>query len=52
MREWRYNSTILDLGTRWVISFTLQSVCPQEKVTDSHSIGGCVCPRAGMDAVE
>jgi hypothetical protein len=32
MREWRYNSTILDGTTiwRWVVGFTLQPVCPRE----------------------
>jgi hypothetical protein len=33
MREWRYNSTILDLGTRWrrVVSFKPLLFYPQGK---------------------
>jgi hypothetical protein len=49
MGEWRYSSSIVDLGTRWrwVVSFTLREIGP-----GTHWIGGWVGPRAGLDAVE
>jgi hypothetical protein len=52
MGEWRYSSTILDLGIRrrWVISFTPPS--PRERAPGTHRIGGWVGPIAGLDAVE
>jgi hypothetical protein len=33
MREWRYSSIILDLGTRWrgVVSFTARPLFPRGK---------------------
>jgi hypothetical protein len=45
MGEWRYSSTILDLGTRWrwVASYTPRHY---------HCIGGWVGPRAGLDVME
>jgi hypothetical protein len=44
---------ILVLGTRWklVVSFTLRSLCPRERVPATHWIGGWVGPRASLDAV-
>jgi hypothetical protein len=47
--EWRCISTIPDLCTRWrwVVSFKLLPHYPR-----THWIGGGVCPRAGLDAVE
>jgi hypothetical protein len=48
IREWRYSSTILDLGTRWwwVVSFT------PGRSRSTRWIGGSVGPRAGVDALE
>jgi hypothetical protein len=40
MGEWRYKSIILDLGNRW------------ETAPSIHWIGGCICPTAGLDAME
>jgi hypothetical protein len=42
MGEWRYSSTILDLGTgwRWVASFTLLPFYPGERTPTTHWIGG------------
>jgi hypothetical protein len=47
--EWRYSSTILDLGTRWrwVVSFTPLPLCPS-----TDCIGGLVSPRVGLDCGE
>jgi hypothetical protein len=51
MGEWRYSSTIFDLGTRWLAScpgrFTSGEIAPR-----THWIEGWVGPRAGLDAVE
>jgi hypothetical protein len=54
MGEWRYSSTILDLGIRWrlVVNFTPQPLYPGERAAGTHWIGGWVGPRAGLDAVE
>jgi hypothetical protein len=47
--EFRYSSTILDLGTRWcVVSCMPLPLYPR----DTHWIGGWVCPRAGLDTME
>jgi hypothetical protein len=53
-REWRYSSTILDLGTIWrsVVSFTLWTLYLEKEVPGTHSIGGWVGPIAGPDAME
>jgi hypothetical protein len=52
--EWRYRSTILDLGTRcrWVVILTLLLLYSWERAPCTHWIGGWVGPRAGLDAVE
>jgi hypothetical protein len=44
----------LDLGTRrrWVVSFTIRSLHPRERAPGTHWTGGCVDPRAGLDAVK
>jgi hypothetical protein len=44
MKEWRYSSTFLDLGTRlrWMVSFRTLTLW----------IGSRVEPRVGLDAVE
>jgi hypothetical protein len=54
MGEWRYSSTILDLGTRWrwVVSYTPRPLYPEEILPGTHWIGGWVGPRAGLDVVE
>jgi hypothetical protein len=54
MGEWRYNSTIIYLNTRWrrVVSFTLQPLYPEGKYPGTHYIGGWVEPIAGLDAAE
>jgi hypothetical protein len=53
MREWRYSSTILDLGTRQrrVVSFTPRPLHPGKRAPGTHWIGGCVGARAGLNAV-
>jgi hypothetical protein len=55
MGEWRYGSTILDLGTRWrwVVSFTPRPLyLPGERAPGTHWIGGWVGPKVGVDTVE
>jgi hypothetical protein len=54
MEEWRYGSTILDLGTRWgrTVSFPPQLLYPRIKSPCIPCKGGWVAPRAGMDTVE
>jgi hypothetical protein len=44
---------ILDLGTRWrwVVSFTPGRFTPRERAPGTHRLGGCVGPRADVDAV-
>jgi hypothetical protein len=43
--KWRYNSFILDLGTRW--RFTLGQRAP-----GTHCVGSWLGPRSGLDAVK
>jgi hypothetical protein len=52
--EWRYSSTIFNVGTRWrwVVSFTSRPLYPWGKFPRTHCIGGCVDPTDGLDAVE
>jgi hypothetical protein len=52
--EWRYSSTILDLSTnlRRVDSFTSAPLYSWRRTINTHWVGGCVGPRAGLDAVE
>jgi hypothetical protein len=52
--EWKYNSTIPDLSTRWrrVISFTPRLLYPQRNSSCPQWIGGCFGPRADLDAME
>jgi hypothetical protein len=54
MGEWRYSSTIIDLGIRCrsVVSFTPLPFYPRERSLGNHYIGSCVGPRAVLDAVE
>jgi hypothetical protein len=54
MEEWRYSSTILDLGTiwGWVVSFTSLQLYPGERAPGTHWIGGWVGPTVGLDAME
>jgi hypothetical protein len=54
MWEWGYNSTILDLGTRWrwVVGFTRRPLRPRGKSPGSHWIGGCVGSRTGLDTMK
>jgi hypothetical protein len=49
MREWRYSSTVLGLGTRYglVVSFTPLPLYPC-----THSIGGWVDPGVSLNAME
>jgi hypothetical protein len=46
---WRYS-----FGTRWkwMASFTLRRFYLGERAPGTYWIGGCVAPRAGLDAVE
>jgi hypothetical protein len=52
--EWIYRSIFLDLGISWmwVVSFTSLLRYPRERAFCTHSIGGLVGPRAGMDELE
>jgi len=45
---------VFNLGTRWrsVISFTPRLLNPREVPHGTHWLGGCVGPRACLDAVE
>jgi hypothetical protein len=54
MGEWKYSSTILNLGIiwRWVVSFTPLPLYPRGKSPGVHLIRGWVGSRAGLDAVE
>jgi hypothetical protein len=54
MGEWRYSSTILDLGTRWkgVVSFMPLPLYPREKAAGTHWMGGWEGPRDGLDVVD
>jgi hypothetical protein len=54
MGEWRYSSTLLDLGTRcrWVVSFILLLLHPWKRAPGTHWIGGWVRPRVDLDSVE
>jgi hypothetical protein len=49
--EWRYSSTILDLGTRWrwVVSFPPLPLYPAERAPNTHWRGGWVGPRVNLD---
>jgi hypothetical protein len=54
MREWRYSSTILDLGLgggEWSVSHPGRFT-PKERAHGTQWIGDWVGPRAGSDAVE
>jgi hypothetical protein len=44
----------LDLGAswRWAVSFTTRPLYPRGRAPGTHSIGGWVGPRAGVDDVE
>jgi hypothetical protein len=48
-REWRYSSTLLNLGSRrrYMVSFT-----PRERRFRTYRVGGWVGPRAGLDSAE
>jgi hypothetical protein len=57
MGEWRYSSTILDLGTSWRCGqlhapgrFTPPP--PRERAPGTHWIGGWLDPKAGLNDVE
>jgi hypothetical protein len=51
MEEWRYRSTILNLGTRW--SFTALPLYPRENsLRQPLYIGGWVGPRQGLDVMK
>jgi hypothetical protein len=54
MEEWRYSSTILDLGTRLicVVSITPQPIYPGKRAPGTYCIGGRVGTREVLDAVE
>jgi hypothetical protein len=54
MGEWRYTSTILDLGTsggEWSAS-RLCRFNPGERALGTNWMGGWVDPRTGLDAVK
>jgi hypothetical protein len=54
--EWRYSPIFVDFVTRWrwVVSFTPLSLYPGKRAPppSTHTIGGWVGPRVGLDAVE
>jgi hypothetical protein len=54
MGDWRYISTLLDLGTRWreVVNFTTRPLYTREKSLDTHWIRGWPGPTADLDVVE
>jgi hypothetical protein len=53
MGEWRYSSTIFDLGTRWSGQLHAPAALPPgEKAPATRWIGSWVDPRVGLDAVE
>jgi hypothetical protein len=54
MEEWRYSTTILDLGTIWssVVSFTPRQLYLRERAPGTHWIGGWVGPTARLDVME
>jgi hypothetical protein len=54
MGEWRYSSTILDLGNRWmrVVKFTPGPLNPGDRATGTQWIGGWVGHTAGLDLME
>jgi hypothetical protein len=55
MREWKYGSKILDLGTRWrrAVIFTLLLHYRRGKEPPGiDSIGGLAGPGSGLDTVE
>jgi hypothetical protein len=54
MGEWRYSSTILDLGTRWmwVVSCTDRVLYPRETAPGTQWIGGLSGPRTGFYGME
>jgi hypothetical protein len=49
MVECKYSSAVLDLGTRWRWAV---SVTPSRFTSCTHWVGGCVGPRASLEAVE
>jgi hypothetical protein len=54
MGEWRYSSTVLDLGIRWglVVSFTPLPLYPGKIAPCTDWIRGWVVSSADLDAVE
>jgi hypothetical protein len=50
--EWRYISTILDLGNSNCSDSLLGRFSSEERAPGTHWIGGWVGPRAGFDTVE
>jgi hypothetical protein len=54
MGEWRYSSTILNLGDRWGerSASRLGRFISEERTTGTNFIGGWVGPRTGLEAVE
>jgi hypothetical protein len=52
--EWRYGSTIFDLGIRWwwVVSITRRTFYIRGKTFRTHWIWGWMGTRAGLDAVK
>jgi hypothetical protein len=48
--EWRYSSTILDLGTRWRW-VRLDRLTPEKRALGTHWIQGWEGPRVDLDAV-
>jgi hypothetical protein len=43
---------VLNLRLRWVLIFTDCPFYSREKAPDTHSMGGFLCPRAGMHVLE
>jgi hypothetical protein len=53
MGEWRYSSTILDLGVRWrwMVSSTPRPLFPGKSPPGTHWIGGWLRPTGSLDAM-
>jgi hypothetical protein len=53
-REWKYSSTVLDLGTRWMlmVSYTSASILPWKVAPITLWTGGWVGPLVALDAME
>jgi hypothetical protein len=51
MGDWTYKSMFFYIHTncRWIVTFTARPLLPRERTQGTHSIGGCVRLRIGLD---